>query len=643
MLKKSLSKSTLMTALITGSVIWGGYTVGHAEEPQQFLLDEMVVTASRIEQKEFDTQADVTVITRKDLEEKHYTDLGDALKDVPGVNLQNYGASGENYTSNRLYINGSPNIVVLVDGLRSNVNGSVSSVLSPSEFSNLDTVERIEVLKGSASTLYGSDAVGGVINIITRKDSKPGIKTSVSAIGGSYGKQTYRFMNRGNQDGFYWMASAQQNKMNDFKDGRGNKVIHGVDSKTYDIQLGKKFDENSEITFKYNKYKSDYERPANGGLKETIRQYGQKDNEKFSLQWNRNFNDNLSNTVSLYRNNNKLRDNHKNLSKIWLMDLSTLGFTNQITYKNKDNTLIAGFDFYQDRVNDYSSTSTTSSGTQTDKYTGKHLTNRAYFIQDNFKFAKNWNITPGIRYTSTSQFGSNTSKSITLGYNDGKSNIYTSYKEFFVSPNQYQLYSKYGGSGLKPSEGRTIEFGVNHNFTNDFIGTFNIYKIKADNMIAFGNDSKYHNISNETTYGWSVGLKKLFSDKFSTNVNYTNIRIPAVSASQNENRDGYLPKGEFNIGFDYTLEKFNTNLTTRGIINRPGRKVNEGKVPNNLKTFWLFDLALNYKADKNIKGFIKVNNLFDKFYTDQLYDMDPDGSWYSAPGRNFQIGMEYTF
>lgn len=621
----------------------GGGTVVHAEEQPRFVLDEMVVTASRTEQKEFDTQSDITVITRKDLEEKHYTDLGDALKDVPGVNLQNYGASGENYTSNRLYINGSSNIVVLIDGMRSNVNGSVSSVLSPSEFSNLDTVERIEVLKGSASTLYGSDAVGGVINIITRKDNKTGVKTSVSAIGGSYGKQTYRFMNRGYQDGLFWMASAQQNKMNDFKDGRGNKVIHGVDSKTYDIQLGKKFDENSEITFRYNKYKSDYERPANGGLRETIRQYGQKDNEKFSFQWNRNFNENLTNMVSLYRNNNKLKDNYKDLSKIWLMDLSTIGFTDQITYKNKNNTLIAGFDFYQDRVNDYSSTSTTTQGTQTDKYSGKHLTNRAYFLQDNFKFGKNWNITPGIRYTSTSQFGSNTSKSVTLGYNDGKSNIYTSYKEFFVSPNQYQLYSKYGGSGLKPSEGRTIELGVNHNFTDDFIGTLNIYKTKADNMIAFGNDSKYHNISNETTYGWSVGLKKLFSDKFSTNVNYTNIRIPAVSASQNENRDGYLPKGEFNIGFDYTLEKFNTNLTTRGIINRPGRKVNEGKVPNNLKTFWLFDLAMNYKANKNIKGFIKINNLFDKFYTDQLYNMDPDGSWYSAPGRNFQIGMEYTF
>ena len=125
----------------------------------------MVVTASRIEQKEFDTQADVTVITRKDLEEKHYTDLGDALKDVPGVNLQNYGASGENYTSNRLYINGSPNIVVLVDGMRSNVNGSVSSVLSPSEFSNLDTVERIEVLKGSAFSLYGYDATNCIRTI----------------------------------------------------------------------------------------------------------------------------------------------------------------------------------------------------------------------------------------------------------------------------------------------------------------------------------------------------------------------------------------------------------------------------------------------------------------------------------------------
>ena len=84
-------------------------------------------------------------------------------------------------------------------------------------------------------------------------------------------------------------------------------------------------------------------------------------------------------------------------------------------------------------------------------------------------------------------------------------------------------------------------------------------------------------------------------------------------------------------------------MTAKGIINRPGNKTNAAKVPGNLKTFWLFDTAFNYKATKNINAFLKINNILDKFYTDQMYDMNPDGSWYSAQGRNFQIGIEYKF
>lgn len=257
---KGLSSAVLLTLLL------GSASAVYADEVQEYALDTMVVTASRVEQKAFDTQADVTVITREDLEKKHYTDLGDALKDVPGVTLQNYGVTGENYTANRLYINGSSNLVVLVDGMRANVNGSTSGALSPSEYANLDTVERIEILKGSASTLYGADAVGGVINIITRKQTENGVRTSISAIGGSYNRQTYRFMNQGNVDGTYWMVAAQKNLAKDFKDADGDKISHKVDSKDYKLTLGHKFGDNADVTLKYSKYKSDYERPAKGGL-----------------------------------------------------------------------------------------------------------------------------------------------------------------------------------------------------------------------------------------------------------------------------------------------------------------------------------------------------------------------------------------
>lgn len=79
---KGLSSAVLLTLL------FGSASAVYADEVQEYALDTMVVTATRVEQKAFDTQADITVITREDLEKKHYTDLGDALKDVPGVTLQ---------------------------------------------------------------------------------------------------------------------------------------------------------------------------------------------------------------------------------------------------------------------------------------------------------------------------------------------------------------------------------------------------------------------------------------------------------------------------------------------------------------------------------------------------------------------------
>ena len=634
---KGLSSAVLLTLL------FGSASAVYADEVQEYALDTMVVTATRVEQKAFDTQADVTVITREDLEKKHYTDLGDALKDVPGVTLQNYGVTGENYSSNRLYINGSSNLVVLVDGMRANVNGSTSGALSPSEYANLDTVERIEILKGSASTLYGADAVGGVINIITRKQNENGVRTSISAIGGSYNRQTYRFMNQGNVDGTYWMLAAQKNLAKDFKDADGDKISHKVDSKDYKLTLGHKFGDNADVTLKYSKYKSDYERPANGGLLPQLadRNKGKKDIDKLSLAWQQKLTDELSNSMVIYRNTNNLNDSYNKPKSIWLMDLKTVGFTDQLTYKVDNNTLIAGYDYYKDTVNDYSA----SGGSN--KFSGKSIDNKAFFIQDEFKFAKFFNITPGLRYTKTSQFGSNTSKSVTIGYDNDKTNVYASYKEFFVAPKIAELYSKYGDPLLKAADGNTKEIGIKQQLGNDFTATLSYFKTKASNMIAYnGATGHYANIASENTYGWNFGLNKKFSDKFSSYVNYTHIDIAPETAKKNSNRDGYIPRGEWKIGADYTLDKLNVNMFAKAIVKRPGRMVTQSTVPDSFKSFWLCDLNVNYKATDNIKAFFKVNNLFNKLYTDQCYNMTPldsSSNWYPAPGRNFQVGVEYTF
>lgn len=132
----------------------------------------MVVTASRTPEKKIDTNADVAVVTAKEIEQKHFDDVAQAVKNVPGVFINSHGASGQSYNSDQIYINGSPNVVVLVDGMRRNINGNSLMNASIAELVAMDSVDHIEVLKGSASTLYGSDAQGGVINIITKKAKK---------------------------------------------------------------------------------------------------------------------------------------------------------------------------------------------------------------------------------------------------------------------------------------------------------------------------------------------------------------------------------------------------------------------------------------------------------------------------------------
>lgn len=182
------------------------------------------------------------------------------------------------------------------------------------------------------------------------------------------------------------------------------------------------------------------------------------------------------------------------------------------------------------------------------------------------------------------------------------------------------------------------------------MANFNVYKTKADNMIGYVwvgpgmMDGAYYNTGKEDTNGWSLGLTKQFDNRWLVSANYTHTSIPATSSTTNANRDGYIPKGQLNLAVDYTQGKFNAGINGRGIFDRPGRKINESKRPSGLKNFWLFDTYINYKATENCRVFLKVNNIFDKWYTDQLYDMDPDStSWYSAPGRNFQAGLEFTF
>ena len=640
-MKKTLFSKKALLAAIACTTFYAATTpqVWAEEVKDEYNMDGVVVTASKIEEEPFKAPANVDVVTRAMIEANHYINISEALKNVPGVTIQSYGTGGENYSSNQIYINGTSNVVFLIDGMRVNTNGIISSRFEPSTMVNMDNVERIEILKGSASTLYGSDAAGGVVNIITKKLGKAEQKTTISMMSGSFNTSQYGVMNSGrNKEDLYWLISAQKDLSGNFKDGNNNTIQKGLNSKTIDLKLGKDFDKDTAVEVNFENYNSNYERPSTGGLKTTTRLKGNKDNTRVGLSYKNRISDKAVNQLSVFKNVTDLVDDSEAKSYLWSMRMETTGFSDQLTYEYDKHTLIGGFDFYQDKVKRYVGMPSVE---------GKNITNQSLYLQDAWYMNDKITVTTGLRSDYHSDFGRHNTPSAVLSYQpDEKTNYYVSYKEFFVAPGISQLYyhDAYGNTGnpnLKPEEGNTVEFGIKHKFDKSLNANFNIYRRKANNMIIFANQT-YENTGEESTRGWNINIDKTFNKNLSTNIGYTYIYIDPTKDTLNPNRDGYLPRGQWNISTNYQKDKFDMVLNGRGIVNRDGRK--SQTTADEFKTFWVWDAAFNYQIQDNAKVFLKVNNIFDKFYTDQCYNMDPNSAtgWYSAPGRNIQVGIKYT-
>jgi len=153
-----------------------------AQNNQVIELEKVVVSASNSEQLEDDVTEDVTVITDEEIQERGYKTLKDALASVPGVSFTSTGGFGQ---TTSVYLRGmnSKNTLILIDGVRYN---DVTSLNGEAQFSQivLDNVERIEVIKGAQSGIWGADASAGVINIITKNPQKKSI--SFLFKGGNY-------------------------------------------------------------------------------------------------------------------------------------------------------------------------------------------------------------------------------------------------------------------------------------------------------------------------------------------------------------------------------------------------------------------------------------------------------------------------
>ncbi len=632
-----MNRKIMAASLAVLSLSGGAFCVEASDMPV-YTLEGVVVTASRVPEKKIDSNADVSVVTAKEIEEKHYDDVSEAIRRVPGVTISNQGASSQVGMSNQIYINGSKNVVVLVDGMRRNTNGNSLSTADIGDMVNMDSIDHIEVLKGSASTLYGSDAQGGVINIITKKAKNDGVRTTLRTSFGNESREKYSLHNEGREENVFWNVDAGKELQGKYKDGWGRRVINHLNAEHYNVKLGYDLGNDSDVVFNYEKYTSDYIRP-NYGTNDTARARGKKDNDSVSLQYKAKLNDRLTNQFSIYRNNTHINDNYT-ASDLCDMKMRTTGISDQLTYTMDRQTITGGFDWYKDEIPYYKGTPDVE---------GTSITNTAFYLQDKVDLTDRWNVTPGIRVDHHSEFGTHTSPSLSVGYKQNeKTNYYINYKSFFVAPSLYHLYSSVGNKDLDPQEGNTIEFGVSHRFSDSMNGAFNLFHTHAKNILTFDNAYPYRaeNSGKADINGFNLSLDKQFSSHWEAGIGYSYLHAPAQNG-KNINLNGVLPESTLNVNVTYKADKFNASLDGRGVMNRYGSKGSPEM--RNYANYWVWDMAANYHFTKNATLFARVNNIFDQFYTDvgSFYgpSADPAKSkgWYSAPGRNFEVGMQFTF
>jgi len=176
-------------AMLLASLLSNGISTAVAD----MQMNEVVVTATKTEQKPEDVTQSVTVITADDIKKSGATNVGDILSTTPGATVTNYGPLGA-LQSIELRGSSYQQVLVLLNGMRLNSGSAGGFDLSELPVS-LDSIERIEIVRGPASALYGSDAMGGVINIITKKPTKPA--TTLSGAAGDNGYSLASIYNSG--------------------------------------------------------------------------------------------------------------------------------------------------------------------------------------------------------------------------------------------------------------------------------------------------------------------------------------------------------------------------------------------------------------------------------------------------------------
>lgn len=643
---------------VVAAIILSSRLTGQVQDTTGKTLDEVVLTANKYPKKQSETGKVITVINREQLERNSGRSVAEIINTVAGTTI--IGANNNLGTNLRTGIRGSSdgNVLILVDGIPTN-DPSVNKNYFDLNFFVVDQIERIEILKGGQSTLYGSDAVAGVINIITRKNSGKKIGINAGLTGGSYG--TFK-QNAGisgntnvvnysvqyahiNSDGFS-SAFDSSGKGNFDKDAYNQHVVNN----TLAFKLGRRLQLRTVAGYTY--YAADLDAQAFNDEKDyTVENKNVRggigidyNHNKGSLRFNY-----LFNYVSRdYEDDSVFKGSP-------FVDYSVSNFIGRTHFAELYNSwkwtsweLLTGVDYRMNNMFQYSRAIYPFFPTSPAEAKAK-MNQFSPYASLIYKISS-FTVEAGGRLNVHSEYGSNVTYTLNPSYTVNRTvklfaNLYSAFK----TPTLYQLFDPvYGKDDLKPEKGIIGEAGISlspvNNLNFRLVGFYRKSKDVIEFIITDPNTfaSQYQNISEQKNYGveaefafrrnqWDVTANYTYTDG-KTTADYDGTGMPLGKDTTYYNLYR-IPKHAFNASVGYAFSK---GLYVNARFKSVGERFEPvyGAAPVEMESFYTVDLYGEYAMKTQWRIFIDLRNITNQQYFDIL--------GYNSRKFNFTAGVYFN-
>jgi iron complex outermembrane recepter protein len=624
-------------------------------------LEKVVVTATRDVEEIRKIPASVTVVTKEQIEQSNAQNVVDLLRNEADIEVRDIYGNGKSASVDiRGFGETGPlNTLVLVDGRR--VNQIDLSGVDWTQIP-LDQVERIEIIRGSGSVLYGDNATGGVINVITKRPEKP-FSAKAEGVGGSYGYNK----ESGSLSGKWGSLSAILNASHNATDGyRENGFLRAKD-------VGGKviYDLNENISFNLSGTFHQDDQGLPGALPKAIYEVDRRstiapedraktDDWYLALGAKAKLWDVGRLEMDLSYRNRNVKDLFRSFSFNDKRNLSTWGVTPRYILEKPlwilTNKLTLGLDFYHSDSNVFSESSFGLNRVEVTKQsTGLYLLDELSLLKNlilSVGYRQEWvtyDLFQDVPRAEDKKSDNEPAWNASLNYLfDKKSSAFLSVKRSFrfpVSDELIQFFPTFKvNPAMKPQTGYQYEAGVRHAFTDQIEANLTLFWIDLHNEI-FYNPVTFANENYPKTrrQGIEVGAKAKPFPWLTIWSNYSYIKPSLLGNPYSGNDIPGVPRHKGSIGTEvdfgrgFQLSSKATIVASRYFISDWTNQVER------LKGYYTWDAKLSYSW-KGLKAFVGVNNLTNQKFSDfGVVNATGAQFFYPSPVRNFIGGISYSF